>query len=119
MDTIQTLQDLINNRAAKRLDKDLATLCDTIQGSPLLFVTDSDIPKLQTEKSNGELVQQVPYWVFQFNAQTGQTSLFMDRLRAYWLPKYQEAETREFLEKFTRIESEVEDLKRQSENLDY
>lgn len=116
--TINTLQDTINKRAAKRLDADLVDICNFVRGNRLLQRNDDKFPKLTFQMApkqdqKRETKTQSPYWVFQYQASGREnfaSSVYMDDLRAYWLPIYIEEETKAFMDKIDEIRNDVDGL---------
>jgi len=108
MALISSLQERIEKRAQERLDKDLLALCSLIRDNRLLSDNASEMPRLLFSDANNPANSkaQIPYWLFEYSSDRGflRRSDYMDRLREYWLPKYIDEETTEFLNKVGEIE---------------
>lgn len=71
-ETVDTLQKVINKRAADRLNADLIALSTAIQSSPLMAETDRAFPYLTFNMYKGKGEEsprkdtKAPYWVFQY-----------------------------------------------------
>jgi hypothetical protein len=117
--TVGTLQEAINKRAADRLDADLKAVATFMRENRIMSVTNSGFPNLtfdmikaeDQEKPNRDT--KPPYWAFQYErSQSGfiKSSTFMDNVRAYWLPIYIQEETEGFMEKAAQLnQPETED----------
>lgn len=121
---IDTLQQLINQRAEARLDRDMIEISDYIRGNRLL--ADTKLPELTYElypQEDGKinLKKHPPFWVFQCEKRTSGSyisrSVYMDRLRDYWLPIYIQEETNLFISKIDELGEQVENLQNDIENL--
>lgn len=110
METKQ-LQDLLNERAAKRLDKDLRDISTTITANRILAATETPMPNLTYEirPAKGDQPAAVKtvaaYWMFK------ETSAYMTAVRAFWLPKYIQEETEAFMKKVDELDVAVQELK--------
>lgn len=121
---IDTLQQVINQRAEARLDRDMIEISDYIRGNRILANT--EIPNLTYElypKEDGKinLQKHPPFWVFQYEKRTSSSyisrSVYMDRLRDYWLPIYIQEETNLFVSKIDELGEQVENLQNEIDNL--
>lgn len=112
MKKVKDLQDLINEKAIQRLDKDLYEAMKLIRTNSILKRT-SDFPQI----SMGEgLKKQHPYWFFE----TG--SEYMNKVKEYLLPIYIEEETKMFMSKVDNLQGQIDELLNnqvQSEDLPY
>lgn len=111
MQDITNLQELINNRAEKRLDADLRALSKTIRESRLLSViADSIFPTLIYPKApkkplgTDDTKEEYPFWIFKDN------SLFMKAVKDYWLPIYKSEEAQNFIQKVEDLSTDVANL---------
>jgi hypothetical protein len=115
----KTLQDMLAERASKRLNNDLRAISNTIRENRLLAATDSPMPVLSYEISpaKGEQKANVKtnqvYWMLQ------DTSAFMDAVRAYWLPIYITEETENFMKKVDELDEQIQDLKNGMDREEY
>ncbi len=100
MKDVKTLQELINERAEKRLNSDLSSLSKLIRDNPLLSPTDNPgLPNIQIE---GDSKPQKPFWFFEFNTRTSSNSFF-NKVKDFWLPQYIAQETEDFIKKVDEL----------------
>lgn len=118
METVDSLQAIINKRAAAKLDTDLAAISTFVKENRILAQTDRGMPELTFNliRVAGEepaTKKLTPFWLFQY-AKSGMSnyssSSYMDQLRALWLPVYIQEETALFVEKVDKVREDVDYL---------
>jgi len=127
MEQINTLQEVINKRAAARLDADLMEVSKFIRGNRLTAATDTPFPYLTFNMLKGEGQDKpkqdtkAPYWVFQYEksgyGSSISSSAYMDQVRAYWLPKYIAEETANFIKQVDDMQAQADQLAEDVEDL--
>lgn len=119
MENLKTIQEIIDQRANDRLDKDLKELERVVRANKLIGISNgsnggAELTTLAISRANQEKPDYVlPYWFFQ---EGGPYSYL---LRTYWLPIYLAEETRLFMEKFDRLQQDVKDLMDPTSHEDY
>lgn len=120
---IQDIQEIINQRAQKKLDADLLKMSETIRSFPLFrnMNDGGSMPGIysRVESRQGHENETPVYkehTVYDFfsawenRANDIRYSQYMTKLRAYWLTEYIQRETQDFFQKIDRLESDVNDL---------
>ena len=106
MEQVKNLQELINQKAEKRLDADIYKLAEAIRNNPLLQTTNNpSIPDISIKNNEGSYLERKPYWFFQSNGN------FFDKVKEGWLPIYIAEETKNFITKVEELDSEIQGLK--------
>lgn len=100
MNTVIGLQELINQKAELRLKRDLGEISEMIRNNRLFSITDN--PSIPDLTYDGK--EQKPFWIFQ------RSSKYMDEVKKYWLPIYQNEEAQNFIQKIDDINKDVNDL---------
>lgn len=98
MKQLPDLQELINIKAEGRLKNDLRILAKSIRDNRLISSNDG-IPELIYKERESK-----PYWIFEYG------SHYMDALKAYWLPIYQNEEAQNFIKQVENLNENVADL---------
>lgn len=118
-ETIPSLQEAIENRAAQKLAKDLLELSNFVRTNKFLSDQSNGAPKLFYKtvlREKDYEIENFPYWVFEFsyekrsfesNKLEPRGSIFMKDLFYRFLLEYIKQETDNFLQ----LVEEVEDLK--------
>jgi hypothetical protein len=97
---LKNIQQLIDEKAENRLNKDLDDMRTTILSIGVLTATtESAFPDLEY---GGKKTK--PYWFFNLNGE------FRRALYNYWLPIYKTREAENFLKRVEDLESEVDNL---------
>lgn len=117
MSDTNTLQELINKRAEKKLDKDLMALSDFISANPLIYDNGNGCPLVRYKaKASGEdawkdstLLTMLKFSKISYSDYCS-GSQFMKDLREFHLPKYIKAETDLFMQKFDELTHDVAGL---------
>lgn len=100
---LNTIQQLIDERAESRLKKDLDSMRNTIMNIPVLSVTESGFPQMGFKGKETS-----PYWFF--NNDNNKPDCYYKALYDYWLPKYKSEEAKLFLEKVDDLSKDVKNL---------
>lgn len=108
MKSLPNIQELIDEKATNRLEKDLCDMRDTILNIPILRQTGDGIPKIQFGDNQSQ-----PYWFF------NRSEPYAKALYEYWLPIYKNQETENFLKRVEELESNVNDLLNTQHTHDY
>lgn len=104
--TTNSLQEIIEERAEKRLTKDLKALAEYITNNRLLNENnDTEIPKIIY---NG--VEQTFKGLFWINGRYF-SGTYIIELKKLWLPTYIKEETKSFVEKVDSFQEQLDDLK--------
>jgi hypothetical protein len=116
---VQDIQAVIEQRASNKLDKDMETMCNTVQRFDLLRnIDDGQRPEVFA-KYPAEGTQAERYIGFSvpalFNGEVERNGNFsgskwIKDLRNYWLTEYIQRETKDFFERLDRLENDVKDL---------
>lgn len=118
MAEIKGLQGLIEDRAQKRLESDLRKLSDYIRNNRLTSQS-YDVPtipigieKIVNNERQYSITNTHPFRVFALPAYGSVASDrgYMGDLYRYWLPKYIEEESMEFLKKVDGLSNDVQEL---------
>lgn len=109
MKSLPDIQQLINDRAEKRLKDDLEAMRKTIINMPILSPTQSPFPMLKFGES-----QHYAKWFFNDGVGT-----FYEAVYNYWLPIYKNREAQNFLADVERLKSDVNDLMNVTHENDY
>lgn len=136
--TVNSLQEVINKRASKRLIRDLLNLSEYISQNRLLYSNELDMPKLFIKNSDNPALlalidgekntkrvylqsefSSAPFHnMFAVSSSTSNPSVsgaFAKYLYSFWLPKYIEEETQTFIERIDDLKEDVEYLLDNSE----
>lgn len=123
---IDTLQQVINERAAAKLDAHLIEISDYIRGNRLL--SDTQIPNLTVHlvdekgQEKPDTQTKAPCWIFEYERRSVSSSyiasgIYMKRLRDYWLPIYIQEETENFVKLIDQMGEQLDDIQNQVDNL--
>lgn len=98
MSDLTNIQQLINDKAEKKLNDDINAMIKTIRNIPLLNATEIPAPMM----TFGEQTH-YPYYIF------GGVQ-FRKSLYDYWLPIYQSREAKLFVDEVDRLKNDVQNL---------
>lgn len=105
---MKSIQDLINERAENRLNNELGIITKFFQQNSLLSLTDNPgVPEIYLEVEKGdkkEYIGQKPRWFFD------NISIYLDKVKEYWLPIYQAEENKKFIDEVNNLKNSVENL---------
>lgn len=112
------LQALLNNRASKRLDKDIAEIERFVSGNRLLNGSEKiKLSLLSTEKdSKGGDIYFTDSLDRLLNEHWGE---LRNRLYKVYMPEYIQQETENFVNRIDVLQSELDDLKNNMDDLPY
>lgn len=107
MEKVKNLQSLIDAKAEKRLNEELSKIDAFVKGNRLLQKTDSSLPFLVIQGSDGKVSEskgRAPYWFFQSGSE------YMNLIKEHFLPIFIQEETKIFMDNVERIRDDVDAL---------
>lgn len=114
--TTNSLQEIIEKRAEKKLKNDLLSLYDTISGNRIL--TGNGVPTLTIKKDEKVFEQRLTNLLlvrtsqdYDFKKQIDVQGIYSNELFKHWLPIYIQEETNAFINKVDSLQEQIEELK--------
>lgn len=101
---IKDIQDIINSRAEKRLDKDIAEICRFAIHNELLSDETGLTPTIFESVKDSKMHNTT------LRAMLGFAGEFYNKLKANWLPTYIKEESELFLSEFESLKEQVNSL---------